>query len=237
MKKILMIFLLILSFAIPANAYSKPENISVSDYSGIISDSAKNYIKSKNDVLYKETKAKIIFVTVPSTDELSTENYCNKLYTDWQISSLGRNNSIFIVINSSKKEYDYVIGDNISLALTDVQLSEYIINDFEPYFNTKQYEKACLSLFNKIGKWYETNYNGLSLNLDENMDKYIGGETTPDREKPKSKMWIWLTISGTFVVLIIGFKIKHSIHVKLRKMEREKMRKKYKIDIDKIVNS
>ncbi|MBQ4630704.1 MAG: TPM domain-containing protein [Clostridia bacterium] len=237
MKRFFVALLLIISIAAPTFAYSKPANVSVSDYCGILSDSSKNYIKSKNDVLFSQTEAKIIFVVVPSTGGLTIEEYCNNLYSQWEISSIGRNNSIFFVVDAKKKEYDFIIGNNISLALTDIQVYDFILNKFEPCFETKEYEKAFLGLYNALGKWYENHYNALNLNLDENLDKYTSGKTTADKEKPKSNLWIWITLGVCVALLITVYKIKHKVELRIRRHEREKLRRKYKIDIDKIVNS
>ena len=236
MKRLLIILLILFVYAHPVCAYDLPENISVSDYSGVISDGAKNYMKSGNDILFKHTQAKIIFTIVPSTDGIAVEEYCNNLYEQWDIASIGRNNSVFFVVDTDKNEYDFIVGSNINFALTDSEINEFIIESFEPYFSKGEYEKAFLYLFNSIGTWYESHYNELNLNLDQNIEKYIGGTITADKDKPKSNLWIWLTVIGIIVAIIITFKIKHNIGVKIRKMEREKIRRKYKLDIDKIVN-
>lgn len=225
------------SFSVSSLAHEKPEEISINDYAGVLADSAKSYIKSKNDILYSHTEAKIVFVTTESTEGMNISEYCEFLYSDWGISRLGRRNSIFIVIDASSKEYDFIRGNNLRYAITDAEIYKYMVEYFEPYFAEGSYNQAVLSLYNALGKWYEQHYNSLSLGLDENVDRYSYGEKNKDEDKEESKLWLWIAIAVCVTVLIIALKIKRNIELKIRQHERRRLKKKFQIDIDKIVNS
>ena len=239
MKRIIYILLLIslLLSAITVNAYERPSELSVSDYSGVIANSAKDYIKSKNESLFSQCEAKIIFVTVPSTDGAEIDDFTASLYSEWKISKLGRGNSILFVIDTTKNEYSFYIGKSIRYTLTETIVYRYIVDCFEPYFADKQYSAAVLNLYNAVGGWYEEKYNNVSLNLDTNINKYTSGKASKDIDLAKSYLWVWIGLGACVVLLLAGFKIKRSIELRIRKMERRRLRKKFKIDIDKIVNS
>lgn len=234
----LCILAILLVCTVPASyAHAKPDEISVSDFSGVLSDTAKSYIKSKNDILYSHADAKIIFVTTESTDGMGINDYCETLYSNWGISYLGRRNSILIVIDTVGKEYAFVRGRNMRFAITDTQLYKYMVDYFEPHFANDSYDKAVLTLYNALGNWYEQHYNNLSLGLDENVERYMYGEKTKDKELVQSKLWLWIAIGVCLVLLVIVLKIKRNIELKVRQHERRRLRRKFKIDIDKIVNS
>ena len=230
-----LIFILFLSTA--ANAHIKPDDISVSDYSGVLSDGVKSYIKSKNELLSASTGAKIIFVTTEGTDGAEIDEYCKKLYASWGISSLGRNNNIIITIDTNKKEYSFERGRGIRLAIAEDEIYQYIIDSFEPYFANENYDKAVMSLYNALGSWYENQYSGLKLGLDDNIQKYTGGNKTKDTDPQKSMLWIWITAGVVVVACIVLLKIKRNIELKYRKIQRRRLRKKFQIDVDKIINS
>ncbi len=222
---------------VDASAHVRPEEISVNDYAGILTDSSKSYIKSKNDILFSHTQAKIIFVTTESTEGQSINDYCSQLYSDWGMSRFGRRNSFFVVVDASKKEYSFLRGKNLRYAISESEAYKYMTDYFEPYFAQDNYDKAVISLYNALAKWYETHYNNLNLGLDENIDRYTYGEKTKDEDVVESKLGLWIGALACAVIIIVALGIKRNMELKMRQNERRRLRKKFQIDIDKIINS
>lgn len=240
-KKLLYIisFILIISFLIPccAFAHSVPDEISVHDFSGVLSDGIKTYIKDKNSTLFSRTEAKIIFVTTEESGEQNINEFCEDLYSSWGISGIGRRNSIFIVADTKKEEYAFLIGKNIRLAMSESEMYKYIVDNFEPYFAKKDYDKAVFKTYNAIATWYESRYTGLNLNLDDDVFRYVGGKKTKEIDLKPGKIWLWITIAICLILIIAVMKIKRNVELKIRQHERRRLRRKFKIDIDKIINS
>lgn len=218
-------------------AHVKPGEISISDYAGIIPDTAKEYIKSKNKLLFDKTKAEIIFVTTDSTDGLDTQKYASNLYGDWNLDSFGRANSVLFVISVNNNDYSFVKGKNISLAISDAKIYEFIVKDFEPYFGKKNYGEAAVRMYNSLAGWYENQYKNTDLSLTSDYSAYSSGTVTKDIEQQPGRLWIWITAAAVILILIIVFRIKRRIEFRIRQHERRILKKKFKIDIDKIVNS
>lgn len=218
-------------------AHIMPEEVSISDYSGVISQGVKDYVKSKNNTLYKYTEAKIIFVVTDSMDGLEATEYAKKLYSSWDIANIGRGNSVFVVMSPVLSDYGAIQGKSIKRILTDEHISEMMANDFEPHFADGNFDDAVLSLYNTLGKWYEQNYNGLNLEMNDNFEIYKTGEKLADVDIKPDKTWIWVSIGAAFVIIIVFFSIKRRIDFKTRQTERRVKRKRNKADIDKIVNS
>lgn len=239
MKKTCIPFFVMILMMISVNAYAyiAPDEISVTDYAGIISSNAKSYINSKNDILFAQTEAKIVFVTTDNTDGLSTEDYAQAVYKDWNMEGYGRGNSIMIVLSVNNDDYSFVKGSGVRYAIDDSLIYEYIVESLEPHFDEGNYDTAVLSMYNSLGSWYEKQYDGLDLSLDKNTSRYIGGDKIRDKEKQPSKLWMWIAAGVCVVGFLIFLKIKRNIEFRIRQHERRMLKKKYKIDIDKIVNS
>ncbi|MBE7051255.1 MAG: TPM domain-containing protein [Ruminococcaceae bacterium] len=241
MKKFIftLIFIICLTSmaSLAAFAHTKPENISISDFSGVLSDTVKDYIKSKNDILFEKTEAKIIFVTTESTEGMSVDDYAKKLYDDWDIGYIGRKNSIFVVIDTHKDDYSFVCGKNIRYAFPESEIYKYFVDFFEPHYDNGSHDRAVMSLYNAFGRWYESHYNDLSLGLDENISYYIYGMKEKDTEIIESKIWIWVALVVCVVLLIAGLKMKRDYELRMRKNERRKQKRKHQLDIDKITKS
>lgn len=236
--KYLFVFLLIMTLMpINVSAHTKPDDISFSDFSGIVSDGAKDYVKSKNNVLFAATGAKIIFVTTDTTDGLSANEYAKNLYSLWNIGQLGRGNSVLIVMSAKTKDYGVIQGKNINRVLTDSVLYKCIAEAFEPNFAKENYDDAVLTLYNKLGRWYEENYSGLNLYLDSNIDKYKTQTITKDTEKTINPIYLWIGFALLVIIILTAYKVKRHKDFKSRQKERKLKRKRVKANIDKIVNS
>lgn len=239
-KNLYRIFLFIVIqsfFVLPVSAHVKPDDISLNDYSGVISAGVKEYIKSNNTQLFLQTGAKIIFVTTNSTQGMSALEYTKNLYSSWDISDIGRNNSVFVVMCTDTIDYSVIQGKNIRRILNDSVLYEFISKDFEPYIANGDYDSAVMSLYNCLAKWYSDHYSGLNLSLDDNFGKYKTGVKTADTEEEPSRLCLWIFIFVSFIMLITFFKIKRNLEFKIRQHERIQKRKTRKVDIDKIINS
>ena len=241
MKKFLcsLVFLIILSSFVSLNtfAHAKPEQISINDFSGVISDTVKEYITAKNDILFEKTEAKIIFVTTDGTENLYINEYAQKLYSDWDVDYMGKKNSILIVIDTQSGEYGFARGKGIRYALPDSEIYRYMINYFEPHYSAGSNDKAVMSLYNAIARWYEGQYNGLSLSLDDNIDSYMYGIREKEVDIKESKLWVWVSLVVCIIILFVVLKIKRDYKLRMRKNERRKHKKKQQVDIDKIVRT
>ncbi len=235
--KIVILLLLFICTAATVNAHIRPNEISVSDYSGIISEGVKEYIREKNEILFDKTEAKIIIVTSDTTNGTDANKYAKGLYSSWGINRLGRGNSIFVLLAPRSNDYAIIQGKSIRRALSDSELYGFIASDFEPYYADGSYDKAIFMLYNRIGRWYEEKYEGLNLRLNDNYAMYKTDDRVKDIDKDPMKIWIWIVAAVAIIMTIVFFKIKRNVDFKARQQERSIKRKRSKADLDKIVNS
>lgn len=168
------VFVFLLSFSINSYAAKKifdvPENISVNDFSDVLNDSTENYINSSNEMLLGMTKSKIIFVTVPSTENESIDEYCNRLYRSWGVSSIGDMSSTFVLLATDDMQYWAIVGSHLSSALTREELEGILITHMEPEFANGNFDAAVKNTFVAISDWYTSHYN-TSLNSFDDSDE------------------------------------------------------------------
>ena len=235
--KIIALLLLMTALSTSTFAHPVPDEISFLDYSGVISNGVKDYVKTKNEVLFEKTEARIIFVTTDSTDGMDINTYTKNLYSAWNLNRFGRGNSILTVICPTTDEYSVTQGKNIKRVLTDTVLYEIISAEFEPQFASGDYNRAILNFYNALGRWYEEKYTDLDLSLDDKYHRYITKKVSKDYDNDATNILAWIAGIVGFIMVVIFFRIKRHSDFKTRQYERKIRRKKSKADIDKIVNS
>lgn len=171
MKK-LFLFILIISLVSSASVCAREEEfLSVWDEGSMLSEEAERYIYTQNKILSEHTGARIIIATTAETGELSVTEYGQKLFDDMDIKSLGRNNSILILLCKEEKEYCIKLSDGISAALTDSYAHKCLSQFMEEDFAKGSYDAAVLKTFNEFANWYARQY-AVKLSLTEDMSDY-----------------------------------------------------------------
>ena len=228
MKKIrlfcLVIMLLLMQTVVcrAVNIFDVPPVISVNDYSVVLNENTKNFIKETNEKLFETIDSKVIFVTVPTTGEESIDEYCNRLYEAWGVSSIGDSSSTFVLLSTEDMEYWAIVGQHLSSALTRQDLEKILIAYMEPEFAKGNFDGAVKNTFTAITNWYTGHYN-LSVMSD------AGDETqnTP-QAKSQSSGAFWKVFRVIILIAIIAFAGYSIIRRRLR-LYAVKQRKKDRI--------
>ena len=229
MKKIfsvfILIFLLLLNTVVIAS--DVPEEISVNDNAGVLSRAAEKYIASQNELLSKACGAKIVVVTENPPKEMSVNEYAQLIAEQWRINSIGRSNSVLILMAPEARDYAVVISDGISGALTDVYAEKCLISFMEPDFAKKEYSDAAVKTYNGIAKWYNKNYKNVSLKLTDDISKY---EKMVETEKKEANRRTAARVSAVIAVIVavvaVILYIRKRIRImKLRQKRRERRRR------------
>lgn len=235
MKKIFSVFILIFLLLpnISVIASDVPEEISVNDNAGVLSRSAEKYIASQNKLLSKACGAKIVVVTENPPKEMSVNEYAQLIARQWHINSIGRSNSVLILMAPAARDYAVVISDGISEALTDVYAQNCLINFMEPDFAQKRYSDAAVKTYNGIAEWYNKNYNNVSLKLTDDISKYKKMvETEKEEENRRTKIRISSVIAVIIVCAAAVMYIRKRIRIMKLRQKRNERRKRY-LDLSK----
>ena len=230
------ITVLLSTLCINAFALEAPENISINDYTNSISQSTIEYVTNNNKVLLKKTGGEIIIITVNTTDDANISDYAQNIYNQWKIDSIGKGNSVLIVIAKKDKDYKAIPCKNISGALKDNIFDEYIITNFETYFSKGELDDGIISLYDTILNWYTTNY---SINDTQASAK----NNTADAQTPQKSSGILTLVEKILFTAVVIFlflvALKHILCFAI-KAELKKRKQKTEIithnDIDDLIN-
>ena len=222
------IFILIVSilFAIPAKAREE-EYISVSDGALVISEEVERYIYTQNKELEEKTGARIIFATISDSGENSVTDYADLLYKELGIGSIGRRNSVFVLLCMEENEYCIKLSDGISAALTESQAQKMLVKYMEKDFAKSDYDDAVLKTYNHLASWYEEEYD-INLSLTEDLSDYKSMvKTEKERKLLKNIIITSLAViaAGGALYALVRYRRKKRMQNLLKK--RQERRRRY----------
>lgn len=142
MKKILVLFFFIFLFLPHALfAYTNPGTPQgfVSDYAGMFSAEERTALEQKLQNYEKASTNEIAVVTIPDLGGDTIENFAVKLFEDWKIGKVGKDNGILILISRDDRKVRIEVGYGLEPELTDLESSALIRNVLTPAFKEGKY--------------------------------------------------------------------------------------------------
>jgi uncharacterized protein len=134
-------------FQSTAVAYTSPGTAIgyVSDFAGIISDTAQQDLERKLSAKYASSSNQIAIVTVKSLGGDYIENYAEKLFAEWGVGSKVKDNGILFLIASEDKKVRIEVGYGLESVVTDTLSSQILRRDVLPAFKEGKYETGILA--------------------------------------------------------------------------------------------
>ena len=146
---LLLAVMLILASAVPALA-AIPEvsdSYYVADYADVIDADTEEYIVSKNGEIEANCDgAQIVIVTVDFLDGMNIEDYCYKLFNDWQIGNTS-NNGVLLLLTIGEENYWCMTGKGLENKLTAGTIDEILWYNLEDYFAAGDYDTGVQVTF------------------------------------------------------------------------------------------
>ena len=204
MRKIVCLYLILIilvskAFAAGIDISKAPEVISVNDYASVVSDNTKIFVYNGNESLFESTDSKIVFVIVPTTGQMSIDEYAKTVYRNWGIASIGDRSSTFVLMAVEDMEYWVIVGDHLSSALTGEEIEKLLLEHMEPDFATGNFDSAVRNTFIAVSDWYNGHYN-LSANIKTDEQSAAQPE-----EKKQTGGVLWSVLKVLLVVAVISF--------------------------------
>ncbi|MBR5265896.1 MAG: TPM domain-containing protein [Clostridia bacterium] len=193
-----LILFIFFSIALSAYAFPEPtEDFYVADYADVISTSTEDMIIRQNDLLYDQTGAQIVVVTVRYLESgYYADEYAVKLFNDWGVGDAERNNGILILLVTEEGKGWVTQGSGIKSKLTNDDINYMLDKYFWKKFDNGDYDGAVESLFEELIEWYEDTYN-FTLGDSSYVDT-----TSPSSSSSNSKFYIKVAI---VIILVIIF--------------------------------
>ena len=100
-------------------AIPEKPNGSVSDFAGILDESAKSELNSLITQTEQKTSAEIAVVTVPTLEGITVEEYAVKLFKQWGIGKKGKDNGVLVLVVPSERKVRIKVGYGLKPILPD----------------------------------------------------------------------------------------------------------------------
>ncbi len=114
----------------------------VSDFAGIINESARASLESELQKFEAETKHEIAVVTIKSLQGDTIENFAVKLFEDWQIGKKGADNGALFLIALEDRQMRIEVGYGLEGPLPDATAYAIINKIVKPAFQAGDYAKG-----------------------------------------------------------------------------------------------
>ena len=158
---VLVAMLILLLSTTSALAIPEPtEDFYVADYAEVLSDTTENMIISQNDLLYSQTGAQIVVVTVRYLEDgYYADEYAVKLFNDWGVGDSEKNNGILLLLVTEEGKGWLTQGSGIEAYLTNDDVDMMLENYFWKKFDKGDFDGAVETLFSELIEWYEDTYD------------------------------------------------------------------------------
>jgi len=119
-------------------AFPAPQKYVVDD-AHVIDPASKQQVNVLLRALEEQTTAEIAVVTVASLDDMTVEEYANRLYKAWGIGKKGADNGVLVLIAPSERKMRIEVGYGLEPILPDGLAGEIIRQQFTPAFKNNDY--------------------------------------------------------------------------------------------------
>ena len=171
---------LLFMLAVPAAALTVPEPSElfyVADYAQVLENDTIDYIVEQNDLLYDQTGAQIVVLTVDFLDGAEIEDYAYAVFNDWGIGSAEKNNGVLLLLAIGEENYWAVQGKDLENSLSSGTLGDILYDYLEEDFAAGDYDAGVRKTFDALYSSLERIYGTVSNNT---TTPYPGGNGVDD---------------------------------------------------------
>lgn len=170
-----LIFLFFLFLVIPLNVFSlvdKDENSFVVDQANILTDETIKYIDGNSNYLKESLSIEYYVVTVENLNNLSVEEYADKIYDKFDISEKG----LLILVSTDDRKMRVEVGDELSDIVYPQIIDEYIKQFFMTSFKNGECNEGIKNGYSAFYKllcnYYDVDSSEIEVYKDGFISKY-----------------------------------------------------------------
>lgn len=192
--------------------YPEPtSNFYIEDYSGVFTEKTERYIMEQAVALNKATKAQIVVVAVPDTQEDSLEVYSYHLANNWKIGDAALDNGVLLIFTTTEPHVRLEIGRGLEGCLSDAKSGRILDTWAVDAKDHGRWNEAAINTFVSVALEIYAEYGKeppASLVNVESTEEEVNGPTMADAVLPeviveKNTEPFWLQIITSFVVFWI----------------------------------
>lgn len=194
MKRLMLVLLFVAIMPAAAWAFTPPAlQARVNDYANLLSPEKKAILEAGSKALEGKTTAQVAFLTVPSLQGMTMEDFTLKTFETWKLGQKGKDNGLLIAYSPDGDHYRIEVGYGLEGAIPDGKAGEILRRDLRghanPKIGTKDFDGAFLAAFTAVATIIETEYgkdpNGLG-------------------KKPTNPVLVFLIIVGLIIACVAG---------------------------------
>ena len=230
MKKIItfiMLLMYIVVMPILANAkkdiFEAPENISVSDYAEVLSTNTKAYMMSANETLVNTKGAKIIFVTVPTTEDERIDLYADRIYKSWNIKNINNGTDILVLFSTNDLQYWIYVPEKLKSVLTADIVTKMLMEQVESDFSAGNFDSSARKLYDSLTNWFNTTYKS-DVVKDDNSTKNAKESANVFAYIVTALKWLGIVFVAGFTVMVLFIFIRREL--RLRKLANQRRQRR-----------
>lgn len=186
--KVFTLFLLLLLcsvYYIPnaSSNYPTPTNLKyINDYTNTINNDYKEKIVSIGKELEDKTGAQAIIVVINSTNNISIEDYTNKLFRGWGIGKSEKDNGLLILLAINDRQYRVEVGRGLEGTIPDTLSNRVMESLAKPSFVQGSYGEGLLNSYSKLCDYIAEEY-GVTLDKSLNIELPSQAQSTTSKNK------------------------------------------------------
>lgn len=186
--KVFTLFLLLLLcsvYYIPnaRSNYPTPTNLKyINDYTNTINNDYKEKIVSIGKELEDKTGAQAIIVVINSTNNISIEDYTNKLFRGWGIGKSEKDNGLLILLAINDRQYRVEVGRGLEGTIPDALSNRVMESLAKPSFVQGNYGAGLLNSYSKLCDYIAEEY-GVTLDKSLNIELPSQAQSTTSKNK------------------------------------------------------
>ena len=186
--KVFTLFLLLLLCSVyympnASSNYPTPSNLKyINDYTNTINNDYKEKIVSIGKELEDKTGAQAIIVVINSTNNISIEDYTNKLFRGWGIGKSEKDNGLLILLAINDRQYRVEVGRGLEGTIPDALSNRVMESLAKPSFSQGNYGEGLLNSYSKLCDYIAEEY-GVTLDKSLNIELPSQAQSTTSKNK------------------------------------------------------
>lgn len=210
----------------------------VNDFANVFTSEQRNELVNKADTFaQKHDGVQIVITTVENLDDMSIEEYANKMYNTYGI---GKNNmGVLILLSTGERKIRVEIGREMEAYLTDSKAGNLIDNYAIPYLRDNRFADGLILLQDKIFEELTNKFENESKNANavSSNDSPVNNVSGKNKEKTRVSIFasVFIILVGCFGIgVAIFILVKYSIYdreIRTKCSELEATNKSLKKDV------
>ena len=148
----LVVLMALENFASAAAIPTAPtDDIYVADYASMIESAAKNKMLKIGGELDDRHRAQIVAVTIETLDGESIEAYANRLFNNWGIGDLFKDNGVLLLIAKNDRQFRIEVGYGLESTITN-DFAASVLDGMKDQFRAENYSTAILSAYAQLAR-------------------------------------------------------------------------------------